>query len=89
MDRWSSHYTNTVTLFGLMRTKPVSKDSIDYKREVLTSYYVKTISDERSEDLFKRLTWNYHKCLTVFKCLNGFCPSYFSNLFCLNSDQCP
>ena len=30
--------------------------------------------------------WNFHKCLTVFRCLKGFCPSYLKNLFCLNSD---
>ena len=51
------------------------------------------ISHIQRQVLFNRLAWislaarwNYRKCLTVFKCLNGFCPPYLSNLFCLNSD---
>ena len=34
--------------------------------------------------LFER--WNFHKCLTVFKCLNGIYPSYLRRLFSYNSD---
>ena len=34
--------------------------------------------------LFER--WNFHKCLTVFKCLNGIYPPYLRRLFFYNSD---
>ena len=50
-------------------------------------------NDCRSSALFKELgwvnltdRWTFHKCETVYRCLNHFCPSYLSNLFCLNSE---
>ena len=50
-------------------------------------------NDCRSSALFKELgwvnltdRWSFHKSETVYRCLNYFCPSYLSNLFCLNSD---
>jgi hypothetical protein len=50
------------------------------------------IRECRSDNLFKVLGWVYltdrwafHKCETVFRCLNGFCPSYLSNVLNLNS----
>ena len=30
--------------------------------------------------------WNFHKCLTVFKCLNEIYPPYLRRLFSYNSD---
>ena len=49
----------------------------------------KKTREERSEELFKELgwitltdRWNFHTCLTVFKCLKA----YLKNLFSLNSD---
>ena len=46
-----------------------------------------------SASLFKELgwvslyqRWEFHKCLTVFRCLNGFCPSYLRKLINLNSE---
>ena len=53
----------------------------------------KKIREECSENLFKELDWptltdrwNFHTCLTVFKCLKGLCPAYLENVFSLNSD---
>ena len=50
-------------------------------------------NDSRSSAFFKELgwvnlteKWTFHKCETVYRCLNYFCPSYLSNLFCLNSE---
>ena len=50
-------------------------------------------NDCRSCALFKQLgwvnltdRWSFHKCDTVYRCLNHFCPSYLSNFFCPNSD---
>ena len=43
----------------------------------------KKIREERSEQLFRELgwisltdRWNFHTCLTVFRCLEGLCPPY-------------
>ena len=51
------------------------------------------IREVSSEQLFKELgwlplteRWTFHKCLQVFRCINGFCPSYLLNLFSRNSD---
>ena len=51
------------------------------------------IREVSSEQLFKELgwlplteRWSFHKCLQVFRCINGFCPSYLLNLFSRNSD---
>ena len=51
------------------------------------------IREVSSEQLFKELgwlplteRWTFHKCLQVFHCINGFCPSYLLNLFSRNSD---
>ena len=51
------------------------------------------IREVSSEQLFKELgwlllteRWTFHKCLQVFRCLNGFCPSYLLNMFSRNSD---
>ena len=53
----------------------------------------KKTREERTVNLFRELgwvslfeRWTFHKCLTVYKCLNGFCPSYLCDLFSLNSD---
>ena len=47
------------------------------------------IREVGSEQLFKELSWlpltersTFHKCLQVFRCINGFCSSYLSR----NSD---
>ena len=51
------------------------------------------IREVSSQQLFKELgwlpltqRWTFHKCLQVFRCLNGFCPSYLLNMFSRNSD---
>ena len=51
------------------------------------------IREVSSEQLYKELgwlplteRWTFHKCLQVFHCINGFCPSYLLNLFSRNSD---
>ena len=51
------------------------------------------IREISSEQLFKELgwlppteRWTFYKCLQVFRCINGFCPSYLLNLFSRNSD---
>ena len=50
-------------------------------------------NDCKLSALFKELgwvnltdRWSFNKCETVYRCLNHFCPSYLSNLSCLNSD---
>ena len=51
------------------------------------------IREVSSEQLSKELgwlppiaRWTFHKCPQVFRCINGFCPSYLLNLFSHNSD---
>ena len=51
------------------------------------------MKEECSQKLFKELGWvtltdwwNFHTCLTIFKCLKGLCRAYLKNLFSLNSD---
>ena len=53
----------------------------------------KKIREDRTANLYCELgwvslfeRWNFHKCLTVFKCLNGIYPSYLRRLFSYNSD---
>ena len=54
---------------------------------------LREIREVSSEQLFKELRWSplterwtFHKCLQVFRCIKGFCPSYLLNLFSRNSD---
>ena len=53
----------------------------------------KKIREDRTANLFRELEWvslferwNFRKCLTVFKCLNGIYPPYLRGLFSYNSD---
>ena len=53
----------------------------------------KKIREDRTANLYCELgwvslfeRWNFHKCLTVFKCLNGIYPPYLRRLFSYNSD---
>ena len=53
----------------------------------------KKIREDRTANLYCELgwvslfeRWNFHKCLTVFKCLNGIYPSYLRRLFSYISD---
>ena len=53
----------------------------------------KKIREDRTANLYCELgwvslfeRWNFHKCLSVFKCLNGIYPSYLRRLFSYNSD---
>ena len=53
----------------------------------------KKIREEHSEQLCRELgwislidRWNLRTCLTVFRCLKGFCPPYLRKLFSFNSD---
>lgn len=53
----------------------------------------KKIREDPTANLFCELgwvswfeRWNFHKCLTVFKCLNGIYPPYLRRLFSYNSD---
>ena len=40
----------------------------------------------RVSNFVSKSKWTFHKCLQVFRCINGFCPSYLLNLFSRNSD---
>ena len=72
---------------------PVFKDSLGFRKRGERIILQNKIREDRTANLYCELGWvslferrNFHKCLTVFKCLNGIYPPYLKRLFSYNSD---
>ena len=70
---------NTILLY-IERHKQLSKAAL----KIVKMLYDKSMTHLGWVSLSER--WNFHKCLTVFKCVNGIYPPYLRRLFSYNSD---
>ena len=87
-------YTSIGILFGPTQIKHNYLDRLlRLQKRGARIILKRKIKEVSSEQLFKELgwlplteRWTCHKCLQVFRCINGFCPTYLLNLFSRNSD---